>query len=261
MMKFESQWDKYEDGEPSGTMPFVDFTECGITACSTQTEIRGGGAFYTVILVLSGSMTTKDTGMIAKKNEVILIPKFSRCVLTANESSEILRVIFNASESYFSSPSGSAMHLSVHELSEKLLRLYNTYKFERSVPGLTDAILTDILNDIYKATYKSSAELTVYDLACKYIEKNSDRAITVKSVSDALGYSREYLSRVVRSVGGVSLSKKIASYRLERIKKLSALNNESAEDIAKALNFYSAELLCKYVKYHTGISFSEYKTL
>ena len=66
---------------------------------------------------------------------------------------------------------------------------------------------------------------------------------------------------MVSSVGGISLSKKIASYRLERIKKLSALNSYGAEDIAKALDFYSAELLCKYVKYHTGISFSEYKNL
>ena len=91
------------------------------------------------------------------------------------------------------------------------------------------------------------------------IENNSDRNITAENVADALDRSRAYLNRVIKSVDGSCLSEKIISSRIKRIQNLCSVENLSLAEISQKLDFYSPELLCKFFKYHTGMSVSDYR--
>ena len=102
-------------------------------------------------------------------------------------------------------------------------------------------------------------ELALYRQACDWIEKNAERAITSQEVAIAIGCSRAYLNRVVKAACGECLSDVIAQYRLERIKNFCDSGGISVSEIAHRLGFYSTELLCKFFKYHEGVSINKYK--
>lgn len=66
---------------------------------------------------------------------------------------------------------------------------------------------------------------------------------------------------MIRSVGGECLSDKIIQFRIAKIKQVCSVEDLSIADIANKLDFYSSELLCKFFKYHTGMSITEYRNL
>ena len=115
------------------------------------------------------------------------------------------------------------------------------------------------LHVIRQRRHGTRSEIDLYQQACDWIEKNSERAITSQEVAMAVGCSRAYLNRSVKSACGECLSAVIARHRLERIKNLCDSGNMSVSEIASRLNFYSAELLCKFFKYHEGISINIYR--
>lgn len=258
MIRISDEWGKYNGGERNGEEAFVDFIECVKAICAKDAEIRIDSSFYTLILVVCGSVRVDGDGYCVKKGESVLLPRFARLRMSADETTEIIRIIFDMSEGLVNTGKRNAVYMVIPEASGKIDRLYNADKFEASVLGLREAILIDVLNDIYRYTNSTPAELSLYNKICQWIFENAHRAITAKSVAEALSYSREYLNRVIRAVDGISLSEKIASYRMEKIRTLSK-SGLSAEDIAKQLDFYSAEHLCKYVKYHAGVSLRRFR--
>ena len=92
-----------------------------------------------------------------------------------------------------------------------------------------------------------------------YLKEINGSAVTAADVAEALGYSREHLNRIVKSIDNERLSDKIVKYRMENIKVLCEAKNLSIAEIAEKLGFYSRELLCKYFKYHMGISINNYR--
>ncbi|MDO5311764.1 MAG: AraC family transcriptional regulator, partial [Clostridia bacterium] len=131
--------------------------------------------------------------------------------------------------------------------------------FKNNLPGTREGILLSLVNDMKKNAASVSSEIALYKKACQWIEDNAADAISAQDVANALGLSREHLGRVIKAVGGESLCKKTAEFRIIEIKRLCADKNLTLSDIAGELSFGSAELLCKFFKYHTGISVTEYR--
>ena len=122
-------------------------------------------------------------------------------------------------------------------------------------------MLLELLCDMNDYRNATRAEFALYRQACDWIEKNAERAITSQEVAIVIGCSRAYLNRVVTAACGECLSDVIAQYRLERIKNFCDSGGISVSEIAHRLGFYSTELLCKFFKYHEGVSINKYKTV
>ena len=264
MLQISNKSTRYDGNNRISESFFIELTGCFKYAYEEDCNLPLiNSECYTVILVLTGGILIRETGMVAEKNEVLFIPKFSGVKLTAEKNTEILKVVFNMSEQLH--PTGKKL-LSVRILSDtvmQFLKLYNAVHFQNVLPGTKEAILLNVMNDIKMqrnlSFSQTDTKTSLYKNVCRFIEQNSTKDISPKDVSQALGYSREHLNRIVKSVDNECLSEKIARHRLEKIKGLCGVKNISVESIAKRLDFYSAELLCKYFKYHTGISISDYR--
>lgn len=261
MIKIDNGWNKYADGQDDQSYEsfFVEMTDCVRSTYDSACYVRTSVIYYSLILVISGCLQTDKGTLRAEKGELILMPKFSNDNINVVKKAETVKIVFNASKELFCIGKTPEKLTVTPDLADKIYRLYRTVKFNVSMVGLNEALLLDILNDVNKYKSSSSTELYLYEKLCRWIEENSDKAISPKDVANGLGYSREYLNRIVRAVDGETLNEKIALFRLERIKNLCSSEDMSLSDIAERLNFYSAELLCKYFKYHTGTSINQFR--
>ena len=217
---------------------------------------------YTLIGILSGSIRIKGVDREIVRNDVILSQNFSCLNLEIERGTEFIKISFLASHIMpilNSRHEGSPLIMSGNF--PQINKLYQMSNNKKIVIGVTEAILLDLLNDINEHMNASPTELSLYERACEWAEAHSDRAISAQDVAATLNCSRAHLNRVMKLIDGECLSEKIVRYRLERIKSLCFIKNISISEIANRLDFYSTELLCKFFKYHTGMSIREYKNL
>ena len=214
----------------------------------------------TLICVLSGSILIKDAERVLVKNGILLSQSFSRLDLEIKPNTEFIKIVFLSSTivPILNYRHGGAPIVTSASFAQ-FHKLYQMSNNKKIAVGVKEAVLLDLLNDFNEHVHTPSSELSLYRRACEWAEAHSDRAISAQDVAAALKCSRAYLNRVVKKLDGECLSEKIVRYRLERIKNMCCLENTSISKIANSLGFYSTELLCKFFKYHTGVSISEYK--
>lgn len=215
---------------------------------------------HTLICLLSGNIAVEGIDEKIVKNDILLSHNFSRLNLMIERNTEFIKIVFSASAILpilYGQRKGVPL-VTTGNVSQvnKLYQMSNNKKIAICVK---EAVLLDILNDFNEHINASSTELSMHRRACEWIEAHSESAISAQDVADSMNCSRAHLNRVMKLIDGECLSEKIVQYRLEKIKNLCLIENISISEIANKLDFYSTELLCKYFKYHTGISISEYK--
>ena len=261
MMYVSENDQKYINLDRTPPQYFVEFIE----ASKRSYEIGSlwkcpASEYYTIIFLISGRLAIESCGIIADKNSVLFIPKFSNLKINVLESSSIIHITFNTSLDISLLRNKSPYTLPPsHTLLYQFEKLYQSTNFQISFSGAKEAMLLSLISELNKHPSASSSEAVLYEKALEWIENNSDRNITAENVADALDRSRAYLNRVIKSVDGSCLSEKIISSRIKRIQNLCSVENLSLAEISQKLDFYSPELLCKFFKYHTGMSVSDYR--
>ena len=260
MLQITNENDKYDENFDRAYSSFtIQLIDCARYKCdSFKIKKRITSEYYTILTVIKGALSTSNGDNI-KRGNLLFLPKFSNLVVESEESTEFIQIIFKSSGLKASFPRKPKRLTVESDIFISLERLYRTFTFHNTIEGVKEALLLDIIDRLNKYFSAAYSEVSVYQNICQWIENNSERDITTEDVADALGYSREHLNRIVKSIDGENLSSKIAKYRLENIKALCEAEELSVAEIAEKLGFYSRELLCKYFKYHAGVSISEYR--
>ncbi len=146
----------------------------------------------------------------------------------------------------------------IPDIKHSFNRIYETYLFRKPLPGYLEACLLVLLDQLSRYTNSDKSRI-LFTRFCELIEKNSHKSITAKEIADNLGCSYEHLCRVVRKCSDKTVNSLIGECRIQRIMSLCANTELSAEDIAKRLDFGSAELMRKYFKYHSGEALTDYR--
>ena len=214
---------------------------------------------YELFCIASGSMYIPSINKMIGQNSVVLIRKFSQAKLEIGENTEIVHIGFEASNILpVLCDEGSCAAFEGFGIFSEINKLYRLSCDKNPVFGIKEAVLLELLCDINDCRKATHSEIALYWRASEWIEKNSVTGITSKDVAAAIGCSCAHLNRVVKAVSGECLSQLVARHRLERIKNLCDSGNISVSEIAQRLDFYSTELLCKFFKYHEGISINRY---
>lgn len=93
----------------------------------------------------------------------------------------------------------------------------------------------------------------------KFVEENHTKKITLKDISEHLGYDYHYVSRCFRKIFNMSFTDFINLYRLETALYLLIETNKSITEIAYESGFQSVRSFNNYFKIHYRINPSQYK--
>ena len=260
MIRIETQ-NKYIGDKRDGETHFLELVYCKrYQFCKESTIMVTPTDKYELFCVISGEVYITSAKKRMNKNSIILIKKFSRIKLEIKENTEIVHIAFTASDILPSlSNSDNLLLLENFGNFSLINKLYRFASNKNHGFGIKEALLLELLYDINDYSIAAHSEITLYKRACDWIEKNSVRAITSQDVALAMNHSRAYLNRIIKTISGECLSDVVARCRLERVKNLCDGGNISVSEIANRLDFSSVELLCKFFKYHEGISITEYK--
>ena len=252
---------QYEELERKSQQQFLEFVSCTkhLFYENYLWKITPSDK-HTLICMLSGNMRIKQTNREIVRNDILLSPHFLRLDLEIERSAQFIKIVFGASSimPILKYPYEGAPFVTSGNFPQ-VNKLYQMSNNKKSVVGIKEVILFDLLNDFNEHVNASAAELSIYKRACEWMEAHSDSSISAQDVAVALNCTRAHLNRVMKLIDGECLSNKIVRHRLERIKNMCRIESTSISEIADRLGFYSAELLCKFFKYHTGMSISEYR--
>ncbi|MBE7045478.1 MAG: helix-turn-helix transcriptional regulator [Ruminococcaceae bacterium] len=213
---------------------------------------------HALFIVLSGTVQLGE--FVCPEKKGVFVPKFTNLSVCINSEAEFVRIIFDSTIPFsFCSRQGFYVFGLTSEIrcfAERLIYLLSRPKI---VPGAEEAVLLSILNELTLLRDAASPQMHLYDKVCLWIRENAHRPITAQETADAMNYSRAYLNRVLQATSGESLCEMITKTRMEEIKNLCHASDYSILEIAQKLGFLSAEHLCKFFKYHEGISISEYR--
>ena len=260
MIRIETQ-NKYIGDKRDGEPHFLDLIYCTkYQFCKESVRRLIPTDKYELFCVISGEVYISNSKKRINKNCIILIKKFSRIKLEIKDNTEIVHIVFTASD-IFPSLSSSDNLLILENFGNFSLinKLYRFASKKNHGFGIKEALLLELLYDINDYSIAAHSEIALYKRACDWIEKNSAKAITSQDVAAAVNCSRAHLNRIIKTISGECLSDAVARCRLERVKNLCDGGNISVSEIANRLDFCSAELLCKFFRYHEGISITEYK--
>ena len=260
MLQIINENDKYDDNFDRAYSSFsIQLIDCARYKCdSFKIKKRIMSEYYTILTVVKGNLSTSN-GDDIERGALLFLPKFSNVMVESDENTEFIQIVFKSSGLKASFPKNPKRLTVETDIFISIERLYRMFTFHNTIEGVREAILLDIINGLSKYFSAAYSEVSLYQRISQWIETNSERDITAEDVADALGYSREHLNRIVKSIDNENLSSKIAKYRIENIKSLCEAEELSVAQIAEKLGFYSRELLCKYFKYHMGVSINEYR--
>lgn len=90
------------------------------------------------------------------------------------------------------------------------------------------------------------------------IELHYNKPISLKTLSDHFGLSAAYLGKVFKESIGVSFSRYLNQYRIEKAKKLLSSGNMRTKDVAEAVGYADSSYFYTTFKKFTGTSPSDY---
>lgn len=92
-----------------------------------------------------------------------------------------------------------------------------------------------------------------------YVYASIHRNITVNDIALHFSLCPDYISRVFYKSEQIPIKKYITDLRIRRIEEYLSSANHTIQTTSEVMGFGSASALCKFYKYHTGISPSEYR--
>ena len=120
------------------------------------------------------------------------------------------------------------------------------------------ALLTQ-LSSIQSYAYSLAGKYGLIHKSVKYIEKNYSRQdLYIPMLARMSGIGETYYRSIFLSVFGVSPTKYIQQYRVEKAKELLVASSGSVEEIALAVGFANSSYFCKAFKTLTGSTPSEF---
>ena len=96
--------------------------------------------------------------------------------------------------------------------------------------------------------------------ACQYIEDKLDqRDLGLAAVSDAVGLSSYYFSKLFKKEKGIGLSHYISNSRIDRAKRLLSTTDLTLTDVARQSGFSSVQYFSQVFKKMSGLTPGEYR--
>lgn len=96
--------------------------------------------------------------------------------------------------------------------------------------------------------------------ANRFIQQNCDKPLSMREVSDYVGYSPNYFAQAYKKIVGLSPVDYHAQLRIEKAKNYILMTNLSMSDIAEELGFDSLYSFSRYFKRAEGVSPLEFRT-
>lgn len=240
---------------------------------------------HEISYVVSGEGTFFDNGKarVLKQGDIHLVPfgKTHRILANKGANLRFAYIGFNFIESnrdehlsdlseFYANPpkavvsdSGEArilIYMLINELYSK--SIYNSLMIE--------AYLNQILVHIYRMFHSIKMKMFIPDINKKltgstaysiirYIDKNIFSIKSVKSISDALGYSNSYISHVFKEKVGMTIQDYISHKKIENSLELLRYKKISVTQISETLNYESVQAFSKVFKRVMDCSPSEYQ--
>lgn len=95
--------------------------------------------------------------------------------------------------------------------------------------------------------------------ACRYIQENCDQMLTLQTVSDYVGFSTYYFSRVFKSLTSTSFLEYLTMQRIKKAQSLLADSSLSITDIAYQSGYTSISTFNRVFRKSRGCSPTEYR--
>lgn len=144
-------------------------------------------------------------------------------------------------------------------VSDYLLKPVNSHELHQTLNKIELAILADN-KDMIQATHENTYKPEeIVSLVKEYIQKHYANDITLNTISQNLGFSSSYLTKVFNKVMGITPSKFIRDYRMNIAKQLLNEPGSSINAVSAAIGYSDPFHFSKSFKQTFGISPSEYK--
>ena len=121
---------------------------------------------------------------------------------------------------------------------------------------ILDKVIVETTNYISLAVSKKN--ILVYECE-KYIDENYEKCITVSEISQSIGVSLSYLSRIFKETTGKTIINFMNEKKVEKAKEYLARTDMKIYEIAAALGFENTTYFSYFFKKYTGISPKEFK--
>ena len=225
---------------------------------------------YEVVFILDGEVncTIENKTSTLKKGDSILVTPYTLHSYSTVEKSLAVVVVFSggyveAFEKMLANkdPDGYNIPFSNHAWNSVLSSLTGGAKFEQDVTQLAKpdtltlkACLYAITSEFIKAhalTPKKNDNSLIFEIL-NYIENNFTQDVSLHSLSTAIGYDYEYISRIFNKTFGINFNTLINQYRCDLAENLIRTTGQSLSDVAMNSGFQSIRTFNRVFKNLTG---------
>lgn len=206
--------------------------------------IRAKDAFSNMIIVTFDSADLKDY---AVTDRIIKI--------TSEAEKSLLSEIVHEAEETFNEP------LDIVDL--KKMTTKSTYPLlsKQIIKNNIEKLLIYICrkNTDNNLSENHSAKQQIIDTVVSFLEKNSDKNLTIADISKGCGYSTPYLKKLFPPAVGMGVIRFFNNLKIKKAKQLIAEDIYNFEEISDMLSFASPQYFSAAFRKYTNMSPSEYK--
>lgn len=94
---------------------------------------------------------------------------------------------------------------------------------------------------------------------CKYVLLHSDERMSLETISNVLGFSSCYLSRLFKLMTGEGFNEYVTKVKMERAKSLLQTGKYKNYEISDILHYGNADYFCSLFKKYTGVTPVKYR--
>lgn len=133
--------------------------------------------------------------------------------------------------------------------------------FQSSTYRQLRAEVQGILSQIsaHYSAHLSTAELSKVQLVKRYIEEHSHEELSLERLSDLVGFTPMYLSKMFKDKLGVNYIDYLTECRIQNAKKLLRDPNKSLKEITYEIGYHEPNYFSKVFKKMCGLTPSEYR--
>lgn len=126
------------------------------------------------------------------------------------------------------------------------------------VTAISHEMYEDFIRRVHKCRTKPTLSPYIQS-CCDYIEMHVEESISIKTLSEMVGYTDYYLSKKFKQEMGITLSDYVKIVKTERAKILLRTTDTSIQDISETLSFCSRSYFSEVFKKIVGVSPGEFR--
>ena len=143
---------------------------------------------------------------------------------------------------------------------ELLFQLVNRLGYSNYPPEAMNSLMHALFYEVlYQSKPHTEPTTSLAESIKTYVYASINRNITVNDIALHFSLCPDYVSRVFYKSERVQLKQYITDLRIRRIEEYLSSANHTIQTTSEVMGFGSAGALCKFYKYHTGKSPSEYR--